>query len=114
MISSSTEHVRRIGMPRPTRLSFGAAVLLLAVLAGCSSRTNVAAIGNVPGQYSHVYITAQAVWFNASATAGPDDSGWVKFPLSSPATVDLVAAEAGTLATLASDLRVLSGSCSQI
>jgi hypothetical protein len=93
-------------MPRPTRLSFGAPVLLLAVLAGCSSRTNVSAIGNVPGQYSHVYITAQAVWFNASATAGPDDSGWVKFPLSSPATVDLVTDSNGNFGNLITDRKL--------
>jgi len=101
-------------MPRPTRLSFGAAVLLLAVLAGCSSRTNVAAIGNVPGQYSHVYITAQAVWFNASATAGPDDSGWTKFPLSSPATVDLVTDSNGNFGNLITDLKLAPGSYSQM
>jgi Domain of unknown function (DUF4382) len=101
-------------MPRPTRLSFGASVLLLAALAGCSSRTDVSAIGNVPGQYSHVYITAQAVWFNASATAGPDDSGWVKFPLSSPATVDLVTDSNGNFGNLITDLKLTPGSYSQV
>jgi hypothetical protein len=101
-------------MPRPTRLSFGASVLLLAVLAGCSSRTDVSAIGNVPGQYSHVYITAQAVWFNASATAGPDDSGWTKFPLSSPATVDLVTDSNGNFGNLITDLKLTPGSYSQV
>ena len=101
-------------MLRPTRLPFGAAVLLLAVLAGCSSRTNVSAIGNVPGQYSHLYITAQAVWFNASATAGPDDSGWVKFPLSSPATVDLVTDSSGNFGNLITDLKLTPGSYSQV
>ena len=54
------------------------------------------------------------MWFNSSATAGPDDSGWVKFPLSSPTTVDLVASQGGTLSSLASDLRVIAGSYSQI
>jgi hypothetical protein len=101
-------------MPRPTRLLFGAPVLLLAILAGCSSRTDVAATGNVPGQYSHVYITAQAVWFNASATAGPDDSGWVKFPLSSPATVDLVTDSNGNFGNLITDLKLQPGSYSQV
>jgi hypothetical protein len=101
-------------MPRPTRLLFGAPVLLLALLAGCSSRTDVAATGNVPGQYSHVYITAQAVWFNASATAGPDDSGWVKFPLSSPATVDLVTDSNGNFGNLITDLKLQPGSYSQV
>ncbi|GAC1452264.1 MAG: hypothetical protein PVSMB6_03900 [Steroidobacteraceae bacterium] len=89
-------------------------LLLAAVLGGCSSRTNVAAIGNVPGQYSHVYITAQAVWFNASATAGPDDSGWVKFPLSSPATVDLATDSNGNFASLITDLKLRPGTYSQV
>ncbi len=96
---------------RPPAALLGA---LCALLAGCNTRTNVSLTGNTPAQYSHVYLTTQAVWFNTSATAGPDDSGWVKFPLSTPTTVDLVAAEAGTLATLASDLRLVSGSYSQI
>ena len=87
---------------------------LCALLAGCNTRSNVSLTGNTPAQYSHVYLTTQAVWFNTSATAGPDDSGWVKFPLSTPTTVDLVATGAGTLATLASDLRVLAGSYAQI
>ena len=79
-----------------------AAALLasFAGLGGCSSRTNVSAIGNVPGTYSHVYVTAQAVWFHTSATAGPDDSGWAKFNLSTPATVDLIADSNGNFALL--------------
>jgi Domain of unknown function (DUF4382) len=85
-----------------------------ALLAGCNTRTNVSLTGNTPAQYSHVYVTTQAVWFNSSATAGPDDSGWVKFPLSTPTTVDLVASQGGTLSSLASDLRVVAGSYSQI
>lgn len=96
---------------RPLAALLGA---LCALLAGCNTRSNVSLTGNTPAQYSHVYVTTQAVWFNTSATASPDDSGWVKFPLSTPTTVDLVAAEGGTLATLASDLRVLAGSYSQI
>jgi hypothetical protein len=96
---------------RPIAAPFAA---LCALLAGCNTRTNVSLTGNTPAQYSHVYVTTQAVWFNSSATAGPDDSGWVKFPLSTPTTVDLVASQGGTLSSLASDLRVIAGSYSQI
>ena len=96
---------------RPLAALFAA---LCALLAGCNTRTNVSLTGNTPAQYSHVYLTTQAVWFNSSATAGPDDSGWVKFPLSTPTTVDLVASQGGTLSSLASDLRVIAGSYSQI
>ena len=101
-------------MARPTRLYFGASILLCAALAGCSSRTNVSAIGNAPSQYSHVYITAQAVWFNSSATAAPGDGGWVKFPLSTPVTVDLVADSGGNFGWLATDLNLAPGSYSQV
>ena len=87
---------------------------LTAALAGCSSRTNVAATGNSPALYTHVYITAQAVWFNSSATAGPDDAGWVKFMPSTPVTVDLVADSGGNFANLATDLKLTPGSYSQV
>jgi len=50
---------------------------------------------HTPAQYSHVWITAQEVWFNTSAIAGPDDGGWVRFPLSTPVTVDLVTESGG-------------------
>src|SRR5256885_17003098 len=76
-----------------SRISVALAVAvagLCCAVAGCSTRTDVSVTGNTPAQYSHVWITAQEVWFNTSATAGPDDGGWVKFPLSTPATVDPV------------------------
>lgn len=85
-----------------------------AALGGCSSRTNVSATGNTPSLYTHVYITAQAVWFNNSASAGPDDAGWVQFPLTTPVTVDLVAHSGGNFASLAADLRLAPGSYSQL
>src|SRR5580704_3301504 len=87
--------------------TLGAAALLLG---GCSARTEVSQSGNAPAQYSHVYITAQEVWFNTSATAGPDDSGWQRFPLTTPATVDIVADEDGTLGTIATNVNLLAGS----
>jgi hypothetical protein len=87
---------------------------LTAALAGCSSRTNVAATGNSPSVYTHVYITAQAVWFNSSASAGPDDAGWVKFTPSTPVTVDLIADSGGNFANLATDLRLTPGSYAQL
>jgi len=89
----------------------GAAGLLLA---GCGARTEVSQSGNAPAQYSHVYITTQEVWFNTSATAGPDDTGWQKFPLTTPATVDLVGDEDGTLGTIATNVNLVAGTYSQI
>ena len=84
------------------------------LLTGCSARTEVSQSGNAPSQYSHVYITTQEVWFNTSSTAGPDDSGWQRFPLSTPATVDLVGDEDGTLGTIATNVNLVAGTYSQI
>ncbi|HXY95704.1 MAG TPA: DUF4382 domain-containing protein [Steroidobacteraceae bacterium] len=87
---------------------------LAALVTGCSTRTNVAATGDSPALYTHVYVTAQAVWFNASASAGPDDAGWVKFTPSTPVTLDLVADSGGNFANLATDLKLTPGSYSQL
>jgi uncharacterized protein DUF4382 len=97
----------------PTALGVSLAGLS-SVLAACSSRTDVSLTGNTPAQYSHVYITTQEVWFNASATAGPEDGGWVKFPLSTPTTVDLVQENGGNLGAITTDLKLVPGSYSQI
>ena len=99
---------------RRTALLAASLAALAAALAGCSSRTNVAATGNSPALYTHVYITAQAVWFNSSATAGPDDGGWAQFSLSTPVTMDLVADSGGNFANLVTDLRLTPGSYSQV
>src|SRR6202050_2964368 len=84
------------------------------LLVGCSSSTEVSLTANTPAQYSHVWITTQELWFNSSATAGPDDSGWAKFPLSTPTTIDLVAEGGGNLGSIISGLSVIPGTYSQI
>jgi uncharacterized protein DUF4382 len=101
-------------MRRRTALLAVSLAVLGAALAGCSTRTNVAATGNSPALYTHVYITAQAVWFNGSATAGPDDAGWVKFTPTTPVTLDLVADSGGSFADLATDLKLTPGSYAQL
>jgi hypothetical protein len=83
-------------------------------LAGCSSRTDVSLTGNTPARFSHVWITTQEVWFNTSAIAGPDDGGWVKFPLSAPATVDLVVENGGSLGSIVTGLKLTPGTYSQV
>jgi hypothetical protein len=92
----------------------GIALALCAAFAGCSSRTNVAVTGSTPSQFTHVFITTAEVWFNTNENAGPDDSGWAKFPLKTPVTVDLVQQSNGTLAEVASDLRVSPGTYKSI
>lgn len=99
---------------RNPRALLGCAAATGLLLAGCGARTEVSQSGNAPAQYSHVYVTTQEVWFNNSATAGPDDSGWQKFPLTTPATVDLVGDEDGTLGTIATNVNLVAGTYSQI
>ncbi len=97
----------------PVALAVSVACLCCAV-AGCSTRTDVSVTGNTPAQYTHVWITAQEVWFNTSSIAGPDDGGWIKFPLSPPATVDLVTESGGNLGSLVTGLKLAPGSYSQV
>jgi hypothetical protein len=103
-------------MSHTTRFASPGGILLAicAALAGCSSRTNVSATGSAPPQYQHVFITAQEVWFNTSATATAEDSGWAKFPLTTPATVDLVTQSNGSLGEIINDLQLAPGSYAQI
>ncbi len=87
---------------------------LCCLASGCSTRTDVSVTGNTRATYSHVWITAREVWFNTSASAGPDDGGWVKFTLSTPATVDLVTESGGNLGSLVTGLKLSPGSYSQV
>jgi hypothetical protein len=89
-------------------------VAACAALAGCSSQTNVSMGTSVQSKYSHVWLTIQEVWFNTSATASPEDTGWNKFPLSAPITVDLATLSGGTLQSIATALKVPAGSYSQL
>jgi len=88
--------------------------LLLLALGACSSQVHVSATANVPAQYSHVWITVAALWFNTTAGAGPEDSGWKKFALSTPQTLDLTALNGGTLTALAGALHVPAGSYQEL
>jgi trimeric autotransporter adhesin len=94
--------------------SGGALLALCVALAGCSARTYVSGTGSTPSEFTHLYITTQEVWFNTSASAGPDDGGWAKFPLTTPVTIDLVTESNGTLGQIAGDLRVSPGTYNSI
>ncbi|HWM67154.1 MAG TPA: DUF4382 domain-containing protein [Steroidobacteraceae bacterium] len=83
-------------------------------LVGCAPKTNVSATGNVPAAYSHVYMSVQEIWFNTSATAGPDDTTWAKYPLTTPTTVDLATSVEGTLNSITTGLAVPVGTYAQI
>jgi len=78
----------------------GCLLIASAGLVGCSPKTNVSATGNVPAQYSHGFVSVKEIWFHTSATAGPDDTAWVKFPLNTPVTYDDTKSFAHELARL--------------
>jgi hypothetical protein len=81
---------------------------------GCAPKTTVSFSGNVPAQFQHVYVTVQEVWFNTSATAGPDDTAWLKFALATPQTIDLAASMKGQLTPLTAPLNVPIGTYQQV
>jgi hypothetical protein len=45
---------------------------------------------DAPGDFDHVWITVKEVLFHTSDAAGPNDAGWLKYPLTTPVTVDLL------------------------
>ncbi len=85
-----------------------------AALVGCAPKTDVSTTGNVPARYSHVYLSVQEIWFNTSASAGPGDTTWIKYPLSTPVTFDLAASLDGTLSSLTTGLAVPIGTYAQV
>src|ERR1700751_808101 len=84
------------------------------LLGGCSGSSEVSQGGSTPTQYQHVWVTTQDVLFNMSATAGPDESGWSKYTLSTPTTIDLVTLNSGNLSSITSGLRLVPGTYSQV
>ena len=99
----------------PLRSAYTAlALAACAALAACQTRTNVSATANVPAQYAHVWVTIQAVWFNSTAAAGPDDTGWQKFTLPATQSIDLVGLTGGVLSQFAQALKVPAGSYNQV
>jgi hypothetical protein len=95
----------------------GTALALLGTclaLAACETRISASATTNAPVQYSHVYVTVEQVWVNASASAGPDDTAWIESTLDDPQTIDLVGLTSGTLKEFASQLPVPTGTYNQL
>src|SRR5690349_7416919 len=90
-----------------------AALASLAGLTGCNTRVSANVTTNAPVQYSHVYVTISQVWVNASATAGPDDTAWIKATLDTPQTIDLLGFTNGALKEFASQLPVPTGTYNQ-
>ena len=97
------------------RITWVAALAVACVgFAGCSQQTSVSMQTSVQSKYSHVWLTVQEVWFNTNAAATADATTWNRFPLGTPITVDLATLGSGSLAQIASSLKVPAGTYSQI
>jgi len=84
-----------------------------------SSMMNTQGLANVsmtdaPGDYDNVWVTVAAVWIHASNAAGPDDPGWIKFPLPTPVTVDLLTLQNGNLLQMLGNIQPKNGTYQQI
>jgi hypothetical protein len=92
----------------------GGLLAVTAGLVGCAPKTDVSTTANVPAAYSHVYMSVKEIWFNTSASAGPDDTTWKKYPLKTPTTVDLTSSLGGTVSSLITGLNVPIGTYAQV
>ena len=73
------------------------------------------AITDAPGlDFDHVWITVKEVWFHTSDDADTDDPGWLKYPLASPVTLDLVALTNGNLTSISGGFTLPAGNYEQI
>jgi hypothetical protein len=71
-------------------------------------------VTDAPGDFDHVFITVKDIWFHTSSTAGPNEAGWIKNPLASPITVDLLTLTNGTMSSLWSGVSLSVGDYQQI
>lgn len=69
---------------------------------------------DAPGDFDHAFITVKDIWFHLSDSSGPQDSGWIKKPLDSPVTVDLLSLANGGLQTLWNGVTLAAGDYQQI
>ncbi len=86
-------------------LGLAPVLVLAAILASCGggdsgttpTGTAQVLLTDAPnGELDNVLVTVKAIWFHTSDAAGPDDSGWLRFPLATPRTVDLARLTDGT------------------
>ena len=65
--------------------------------------------------YDHVWITVKDIWFHTSDSAEPGEAGWIKFPLSSFVTLDLLDLANGNIsAPVWEDIELPEGDYTQI
>lgn len=84
-------------------------LVLFLFMQGCGSDNNSTSGNKTTGSVSvsltdapafgfdHVWVTVRDLWFHSSDGAEPGHDGWIKFPLSSPVTFDLLTLGNGTI-----------------
>jgi Domain of unknown function (DUF4382) len=76
--------------------------------------TMAVSITDAPGDFDHVWITVNDIWFHASDASGPNEAGWLKFPLASPITVDLMTLANGNMKSIWDNITLPIGDYQQI
>jgi Domain of unknown function (DUF4382) len=79
-----------------------------------STGTMSLSLTDAPGDFDHVYITVKDVWFHTNADAGADDGSWVKNPLTTPVTVDLISLANGNMQSIWNNIALPTGTYQQI
>ncbi len=69
---------------------------------------------DAPGDFDHVWITIKDIWFHTSDSAGPQEATWIKKPLDTPRTVDLLTLANGSMQSLWSGVTLTVGDYQQI
>jgi uncharacterized protein DUF4382 len=71
-------------------------------------------VTDAPGDFNHAYITVKDVWFHTSNVADPGTSGWLKYPLATPVTVDLLTLANGNMQSIWNNIHLPVGTYQQI
>ncbi|HTT11891.1 MAG TPA: DUF4382 domain-containing protein [Burkholderiaceae bacterium] len=106
-----------------TATAVSAAVMLTACGSGGSSGStspapmgtvNVAVTDAPTKDFDHVWVTVSEIRFHTSIDANTGDPGWLKFPLTTPVTLDLAALDNGALSAVFNGLSLPAGTYQQI
>jgi len=71
-------------------------------------------VTDAPGDFDHVYITVKDVWFHESDVADPRAGDWLKYPLTTPVTIDLLSLSNGNMQAIWSNIQLPIGTYRQI